>query len=78
MAFYIAINKVREDEASARYRFTSGTRTGTFEIEKTTGNVSLIDEMPDDPAGHHFERASVKIMGAWQAGQLPDFAEWAS
>lgn len=78
MAFYIAINKTSQDETTVRYQFASGARIGSFEIEKATGQVTLIDEMPDDTAGRHFERAAVKIMRAWKAGEMPDFAEWAS
>lgn len=78
MAFYIGINKTSQDQTTARYQFASGGRIGSFEIEKATGQVTLIDEMPDDTAGHHFERAAVKIMRAWRAGHLPDFAEWTS
>lgn len=67
-----------EDPAATRYQFTSDTRAGSFEIDKSTGNVKLINEMPGDAAGRHFEKAAVKIMRAWKTGQLPDFAEWAS
>lgn len=78
MAFYIAIYKTSEDQRVARYRFSSGVRSGNFEIEKASGSIELLDEMPDDASGRHFERAAVKIIRAWKTGQLPDFAEWAS
>lgn len=78
MAFYIAISKIDEDPAAARYRFASGDRSGSFEIDKSTGNITLVNQMPDDDAGRHFERAAVKIMRAWKTGPLPEFAEWAS
>ncbi|GGZ00630.1 hypothetical protein ACFFTM_09560 [Pseudoduganella plicata] len=78
MAFYITIDKIDEDPAAARYRFTSAERSGSFEIDKSTGNITLVNQMPDDDAGRHFERAAVKIMRAWKTGPLPEFAKWAS
>jgi hypothetical protein len=64
-----------EDPVAAQYQFTSDTRVGSFEIDNSTGNVKLINEMPGDAAGQHFDRVAVKIRRAWKTGQLPDFAE---
>jgi hypothetical protein len=64
-----------EDPAAAQYQFTTDTRVGSFKINKSTGNVKLINETLGDAAGQHFDRVAIKIRRAWKTGQLPDFAE---
>jgi hypothetical protein len=79
MAFYIKILKVLEAENSAQFKFESeGDRQGMFEFNKKTGEISLIEPMPDDEQGHYFSRASIKILREWRTGRLPEMTEWAS
>lgn len=79
MAFYISITKVSEDDVAARYRFVGDNeRAGTFSIDKGTGDISLIEQMPGDEGGHMFNRAAMKVMRAWKQGSLPETTEWAS
>jgi hypothetical protein len=79
MAFYVRINKIAENEAVASYRFEGDLhRTGSFDINKQTGEISLVEPMPGDEKGHAFSRAAAKIMKEWKQGSLPETAEWAS
>lgn len=79
MAFYLLIDKMSEDDLVAIYRFTGdGGRTGSFQIDKESGDVSLVEPMPGDEQGRSFNRAAVKIMREWKQGNLPVRAEWAS
>ena len=79
MAFYLIIDKISEDDLVARYRFTcDGGRIGSFQIDKESGEVSLLEPMPGDERGHAFNRAAVKIMREWKQGNLPARSEWAS
>lgn len=79
MAFYIQISKIDESEQAARYRFEGdGGKSGIFEIAKSSGEVTLIEPMPDDEKGHFFNRAAVKILKEWREGVLPETSEWAS
>lgn len=79
MAFYIRISKVAESDAVASYRFEGDARrSGSFDINKQTGEVSLVEQMPGDEKGHVFSRAAAKIMKEWKQGRLPENAEWAS
>ena len=79
MAFHILIKKIAENLDIGKYEFSSGGDiSGTFKINKVTGDVELIDAMPGDEQGHIFQRAAVKILKEWRKGTLPEFAEWAS
>jgi len=79
MAFYIKIQKAFEDDAIARYVFESDqSRKGLFELNKKTGEISLIEPMPNDEQSNCFNRAATKIMREWREGRLPEMTEWAS
>lgn len=79
MAFYIKIQKILEGDAAVRYSFESDQgRRGSFELNKKTSEVILIEPMPSDEQGHCFNRAAVKIMREWREGRLPEMTEWAS
>ena len=79
MAFYIEIEKISDDGSKAEYRFRGDHGSvGRFEIDKSSGDVQLLEEMEGDSSGASFKRASMKIKKSWMKGDLPDFAEWAS
>ncbi|WP_206996711.1 hypothetical protein [Trinickia mobilis] len=79
MAFHIIIEMIDEKDTVANYRFKSdGGLTGVFQINKASGEVRILEEMPGDKAGHIFNRAAVKIMREWKQGKLPSVTEWAS
>lgn len=79
MAFHIVIEMIDEGDDVANYRFKSdGGRVGLFQINKSSGEVKLIEQMPGDEGGHIFNRAAVKVMREWKRGKLPSVAEWAS
>jgi hypothetical protein len=79
MAFYIKIEKTNEENDKATYRFTGdGGNSGLFEIDKESGEFSLLEPMPGDEDQNVYRRASIKILREWREGNLPDMTEWAS
>ncbi|MHA6916155.1 hypothetical protein ACQUJO_23930 [Ralstonia pseudosolanacearum] len=79
MAFHITMEKIAENTLTADYRFkVSDGRSGVFQIDKESGEIALLEEMPGDEGRHLFTRAAVKIMRSWKQGNLPSVAEWAS
>lgn len=78
MAFYIKLIRTSEDAAAAEYTFESDGNIGRLAINKSTGEVRLVEPQPGDEKGHHFSRAAAKIRKEWKGGSLPDTTEWAS
>ena len=62
MALYIMIRKIADHPTSAEYVFGTGEdRLGQFKIDKTTGQVVLVEPAPDDNEGAVYHRATYKI-----------------
>lgn len=79
MAYWIKIEKTNEGGDEVIYRFTSdGGNSGVFEINKESGEFSLLEPMPGDDEQNIYRRASIKILREWKSGSLPDVTEWAS
>jgi hypothetical protein len=79
MGFYIKIEKTNETEQAVQYTFESDRgRCGIIEINKKSGESTLIKPMPEDERLHCFNRALVKITREWREGRLPQSLEWAS
>ena len=79
MAFYVKIVKQTEKSASVMYSFWSVPESvGTLEIDKTSGEVTLLSPLKGDEQERVFMRAAVKLRREWQEGRLPDSTEWAS
>ncbi|MET3518174.1 hypothetical protein ABIC63_005986 [Pseudacidovorax sp. 1753] len=79
MGFYVKIEKTFETETVAQYTFEGdhGLK-GLLALDKTKGEVTLVEPMPGDDRMHCFNRAIVKITREWREGRLPQTLEWAS
>ncbi|MGG4610635.1 hypothetical protein [Providencia sp. Me31A] len=84
MAFYILINKEKENEQTAQYSFYPSELSnecdgyGLLEISKENGEVTLIKPAYSDQGKHFFMRASRKIYVHWRNGELPEKTQWVS
>ena len=82
MAIYLKISKVYEDQTCVRYEFDSGIEncfdTGVIELNKKSGNCSIISEMPGDIDNELAGYAYRAILKHWQKGEFPDKTCWAS
>jgi len=86
----VSLEKVRESAQVAEYKFfvrpgngglAVGSATGApgfASIEKTTGQIELQQECPDDVEGLIFARASVALRRHWRVGEYPSATSWAS
>jgi hypothetical protein len=79
MAFYVKLQKSFEDKDVAKYNF-GGTDDffGVLEIDKLSGEVTLISPLSSDSNNMFFNRAGAKIRKEWKEGNFPDTTEWAS
>jgi len=79
MAFYVGIRKVAESSVSVKYKFgVSDDLDGLLEIDKATGKVLVVSAPAGDEGGRISQRASVKVMKHWMAGEFPEETCWAS
>lgn len=79
MAFYIKLRKTFEDASTAKYSFGSGDASeGNLAINKSSGEVTLLEALAGDEKNHFFNRAGAKIRKEWKEGRFPDLTEWAS
>ena len=84
----IGIEKVGETSEAAEYSFVSdvyaadpgrkgrsmvvGQTRGTLRIIKATGEISLVQPMPEDDGDKRYQRAATKVRQHWTTGQYPD------
>jgi len=84
----IGIEKVGETSEAAEYTFVSdvyepdparkgrsmvvGQNRGILRILKATGEVSLLQPMPEDEGDKRYLRASAKLRQHWTVGEYPD------
>jgi len=84
----IGIEKIAETEGDAQYAFVSdvfepdpglrsrmmvvGQNRGVLRVAKATGDVTLVQPMPEDDGDQRFTRAAAKIRKHWEAGELPE------
>jgi len=84
----IGIEKIAETDADAEYAFLSdvyepdprfrsrmivvGQNRGVLRVIKATGEVTLVEAMPEDEGEKRFARAAAKIRKHWEAREFPD------
>jgi hypothetical protein len=83
----IGIEKIAESESDAQYAFVSdvyepdprfrhgskvGQNRGVLRVAKATGEVTLVEAMPEDTDDKRFSRAARKIRQHWEAREYPD------
>lgn len=79
MALYVMIRKVREAEDAVEYAFgPDESRVGRLRLDKSNGQVSLLEPAPGDEREALYLRAASKVVTHWTAGELPDVTCWAS
>ena len=79
MAFYIKIRKIFDDVNIAKYVFgTPDKESGSLAIDKSSGEVTLLEPLGGDEKNLFFNRAAAKIRKEWKEGRFPDETEWAS
>lgn len=79
MAYYLRITKMEDGERAAKYAFTSdGAHMGCLLIDKQTGDITILEPLPEDGSGALAARASARLRKEWRSGHLPDLTEWAS
>lgn len=79
MAIYVAIWKISETDKHAVYEYgPSEDRAGQLQVEKDTGEISIIADVPGDERGVYAPCAQRKLLKHWRDGQLPDRTCWAS
>jgi len=79
VAIYLDILKTHVDGEEVEYTFsTTDGRTGRLRINRNTGQVRTVEQMPGDSLGAGAARAARKVTLAWNDGHLPDKLVWAS
>ena len=84
----IGIEKIADSDEDALYAFVSdvyepdpryrnrsmivGQNRGVLQVVKETGEVSLIEAMPEDDDDKRFLQAAARIKKHWKAGEYPD------
>jgi hypothetical protein len=84
----IGIEKIADTDADAQYAFVSdvyepdprfrgrmmivGQNRGVLRVTKATGEVTLVEAMPEDDGEKRFTRAAAKIRKHWEAREFPD------
>jgi hypothetical protein len=84
----IGIEKIAETDADAQYAFVSdvyepdprfrsrmmivGQNRGVLRVAKATGDVTLLEAMPEDDGDKRFTRAATKIRKHWEAREYPE------
>jgi hypothetical protein len=62
MAFYLDMDKIEHTETYVRYKYYNRPdNVGIVEFDFVTEKFTEIEAAPDDPNGHMFERAAMKI-----------------
>jgi hypothetical protein len=79
MAFYITIKKISETNDTVIYEyFDEQTGKGQLQLAKESGDVAEVMPAPGDSSGRRFQRAAMKVVQHWKAGEFPDETCWAS
>ena len=77
---YILIHRIAETADVAEYKYgLTEDAVGTLRIEKSSGEVSLVEAAPGDEGGRAYQRAARKLKTHWTASKdLPERTSWAS
>jgi len=79
MAFLVLLKKISETPEVAEYSYgPSEEVVGRVQIDKYSGEVSLLQLAPGDTQQALFTRAAWKLEEHWEEGQFPDTSCWAS
>lgn len=80
MAILVQIRMIETVGNLVTYSYTDGNgREGRFNINSSTGELSLNSPMPDDCKKTYFARAARKVLTDWRRnGHLPSKTAWAS
>lgn len=84
MAYHISIIKAENSGGSVKYRFgpiSSNYHSfdhGLFEINKKTGEITVLKGVTADVKNNYYMRESFKILTCWRQGSLPEQEELAS
>lgn len=81
MGLYIVIKKQQEDAASATYKFYRSENIkewGILKVQKSTGEITFTEPIPNDPLQIISARAARKVFLHWQEGLYPTATQWAS
>lgn len=78
MAMYIEMDKVEEADEYVVYAFGRAPQLGLIRLDKRTEAIHVLTECPLDVSGRWSERAAVKLVLLWRAGELPEKTQWAS
>jgi hypothetical protein len=84
----IPIEKISEDDETAEYQFSAdihephpqyrdgcqvlGQAHGTMSVDKSSGEIILVQAMPWDESEKRFSSAARKIKEHWEVGEFPD------
>ena len=79
MAFFILLVREREDAGCVTYRFGPNEATlGRLRLNKATGAVDELDQVPTTDAQDLFVRAAAKVRQHWRKQEYPNESVWAS
>lgn len=84
MAYLVYADKVNENAAFVEYIYHGsgwdiGECLGRFQIEKTTGEITVTHHLENDSLEKAAERGIAAVLKSWQkSGEYPAKAEWAS
>jgi hypothetical protein len=79
MAIYVSIRKIADKINYVEYSYgVSDDKLGRLNVDKQTGEISIIEVAPGDSQGRFSSRAIYKLTQHWEAGELPDVTCWAS
>lgn len=79
MALYIEIKRTSDTPSFAEYTFgATEERVGKLKLDKSSGEVALLQCAPGDDSQRLYSRASHKIKKHWAEGQVPEVTCWAS
>lgn len=76
---YVFVSDVREPNPKLRRRImVIGQNQGVMQVTKATGEVTLIEVMPEDEGNVRFTRAAMKVRRHWEKGEFPNKTMFAS
>lgn len=79
LASYIRIVKLEENDSSALYSFSpDDILTGKVAIDKSTGEVTLVENVVAPSAERMFLSTATRLRKVWREGNLPDVTAFAS
>lgn len=77
MAVYIYIWKSSEDEQFVHYSFSPEDGVvGVMRIERTTGNMDLLQPCPGDDTFTYYQCACKAVWNGWAVKKLPETTQY--